>query len=133
MDNLAQVFQQWIFEEGKSPKTIESYVGDIKGYQRFLEEKAVSDQQPLSRFSFVRYKQHLLDRQFAIATINKKINSLKVLNDFLQKEGIVSESYIQLKRDRVQNAAGSEHFVTALSEEEVDRFLFYPISQFFSK
>lgn len=125
MDDLAQPFQQWLFEEGKSPKTIESYVGDIKGYQRFLEEKAVSDQQPLSRFSFVRYKQHLLEQQFAVSTINKKINSLKVFNDFLQKNGIVSEGYIQLKRDRVQIAAGSEHIVTALSEEEVDRFLFY--------
>lgn len=125
LQELLDAFKQWLTEEGKAPKTIESYVGDIKSYQRFLGEKAVSDQQPLSRFSFVRYKQHLLDEGFAVATINKKINSLKVYNDFLQKKGIVSESYIQLKRDRVQIAAGSEHVVTALSEEEVEKLLFY--------
>ena len=46
-------------------------------------------------------------------------------NDFLQKKGMVSESYIQLKRDRVQIAAGSEQIVTALSEEQVEKLLFY--------
>ncbi|WP_433744955.1 tyrosine-type recombinase/integrase [Falsibacillus pallidus] len=125
MNNLVQSFELWLTEEGKAAKTIESYVGDIKGYHLYIKDKAVSNEQPLSRFSFVRYKQHLLDQSFAVATINKKINSLKVYNDFLQKKGIVSESYIQLKRDRVVIAAGSEHVVTALSEEEVEKLLFY--------
>lgn len=125
MQELLGAFKQWLTEEGKSPKTIESYVGDVEGFQKYLTEKAVDTSQPLSRFSFVRYKQHLLDNEYAIATINKKINSLKVYNDFLQKKGIVSESYIQLKRDRVQIAAGSEQIVTALSEEQVEKLLFY--------
>lgn len=125
MQELLGAFKQWLTEEGKSPKTIESYVGDVEGFQKYLTEKAVDTSQPLSRFSFVRYKQHLLDNEYAIATINKKINSLKVYNDFLQKKGIVSESYIQLKRDRVQIAAGSEHIVAALSEEQVEKLLFY--------
>lgn len=93
LQELLGAFKQWLTEEGKSPKTIESYVGDVEGFQKYLTEKAVDTSQPLSRFSFVRYKQHLLDNEYAIATINKKINSLKVYNDFLQKKGIVSESY----------------------------------------
>ncbi|MCL6585001.1 MAG: tyrosine-type recombinase/integrase [Anoxybacillus sp.] len=123
--NLIEGFKQWLIEEGRAPKTVESYVGDVQSFQRYLAEKAVDTSQPLSRFSFVRYKQHLLDNEYAIATINKKINSLKVYNDFLQKKGMVSESYIQLKRDRVQIAAGSEQIVTALSEEQVEKLLFY--------
>lgn len=125
MNELAKAFEQWLFEEGRSAKTIESYVGDVKGFQKYLNEKAANEQQPLSRFSFVRYKQHLLDNHFAISTINKKINSLKVYNDFLQRKGLVNESYIQLKRDKVKIAAGSEHVVTALSEKEVEKLLFY--------
>jgi integrase/recombinase XerD len=125
MNEPAESFQQWLTEEGRAPKTIESYVGDIRSFQNYLAEKAADESQPLSRFSFVRYKQHLLERKFAIATINKKINSLKVYNDFLQKKELVDEGYIQLKRDRVQIAVGSEHVVTALSEEEVERLLFF--------
>ena len=125
MDDLTKDFEQWLTEEGRASKTIESYVGDIKGYHLYMKEKAVNETQAFSRFSFVRYKQYLLDRQFAVSTINKKINSLKVYNDFLLKKGLVSESYIQLKRDRVQIAAGSEHVVTALSDEEVEKVLFF--------
>jgi integrase/recombinase XerD len=123
MNELSQAFQQWLIEEGRSPKMIESYVGDIKGYQQFLNEKAADIDQPLSRFAFVRFKQFLLDENFALATINKKINSLKVYIDFLQFKRIVDENYIQLKRDRVKIAAGSEQVVDALSDEQVDKLL----------
>ncbi|MFD0050316.1 tyrosine-type recombinase/integrase [Actinomycetes bacterium NPDC127524] len=124
MNELEKMFKQWLIEGGRAPKTIESYVGDIHSFRKYLANKTENELQPLSRFSFVRYKQHLLDQNFAVSTINKKINSLKVYNDFLQKQELVAEGFVQLKRDRVHIAAGSEHEVTALSEKEVERLLF---------
>ena len=118
-------FQRWLFEEGRSAKTIESYVSDIKGFQRFLYDRAVEEQQPLSRFSFVRYKEHLQKEGYAITTINKKVNSLKVYNDFLRTIGVLNESIVVLKRDRIKIAVGSEDAVDALSEEQVEQLLFY--------
>lgn len=117
-------FSNWLFSEGKAVKTIESYVNDVKGFQAYLQEK-LKDDAVLSRFSFVRYKEHLVKKGFAVSTINKKINSLKVYNDFLRTKGVVSESFIQLKRDRIKVAAGSEDTVDALSEEQVEKLLFY--------
>ncbi|MGG3892330.1 tyrosine-type recombinase/integrase [Geobacillus stearothermophilus] len=117
-------FEQWLFAEGKAPKTIESYVNDVKGFQSYLQEK-LKDMSVLSRFSFVKYKEHLIKEGYAVSTINKKINSLKVYNDFLRTEGIVSESFIQLKRDRIKIADGSEESVDALTEEQVEKLLFY--------
>jgi integrase/recombinase XerD len=70
--NLIGEFKQWLMEEGKADKTIESYVGDIEGFQRYFGEKAVDVTQPLSRFAFVRYKQNILDEKFAVATIKKR-------------------------------------------------------------
>ena len=117
-------FEQWLFAEGKAPKTIESYVNDVKGFQSYLQEK-LKDMPVLSRFSFVKYKEHLIKEGYAVSTINKKINSLKVYNDFLRTEGIVNESFIQLKRDRIKIADGSEETVDALTEEQVEKLLFY--------
>lgn len=117
-------FKQWLFTEGKAAKTIESYVNDVKGFQSYLQEK-LNDVPVLSRFSFVRYKEHLVKENYAVSTINKKINSLKVYNDFLRTKGLLSESLIQLKRDRIKIAAGSEENVDALSEEQVEQLLFY--------
>nr|WP_255720844.1 MULTISPECIES: hypothetical protein [unclassified Anoxybacillus] len=51
---------------------MESYVGDVAKFQAYMVEKAVDSRQPLSRFSFVRYKQYLIDNGYAVATINKK-------------------------------------------------------------
>ncbi|WP_346729061.1 site-specific integrase [Lederbergia citrea] len=123
--NLVQDFEQWLEEEGKAPSTIYSYIGDVEGFQYYLAEKAAVKKQSLSRFAFERYKQHLLDESFVTATINKKINSLKVFNDFLRMKGIVKDSYIHMKRARLMVASGSEHVVTALSEKEVEVLLFY--------
>jgi len=124
MNHLA-AFGQWLIEDGKSPKTIESYSNDVKQFQLYLAEKADHETQTISRFSFVRYKQHLLDEDFKVSTINKKVNSLKVFNDFLQVKGIVDENYIQLRKDRVPIATGSERVVNALTDKEVEKVLFY--------
>ena len=117
-------FSNWLFSEGKAVKTIESYVNDVKGFQSYLQEK-LKDVPVLSRFSFVRYKEHLMKEGYAVSTINKKINSLKVYNDFLRTKGYLSESFIQLKRDRIKIAAGSEDNVDALSDEQAEQLLFY--------
>ncbi|AWE06344.1 hypothetical protein DCE79_02615 [Lysinibacillus sp. 2017] len=112
-------FEKWLVEEGRAN------VGDVDGFRTYLDEKTVGENKLLSRFSFVHYKKYLMDEGFAIATINKKINSLEVYNDFLQTKGLVNESHIQLKHDRVKIASGSEQMVTALSDEEVEKLLFY--------
>ena len=117
-------FANWLFTEGKAAKTIESYVNDVKGFQSYLQEM-LKDVPVLSRFSFVRYKEHLMKKDYAVSTINKKINSLKVYNDFLRTKGVLNETIIQLKRDRIKIAAGSEDTVDALSEEQVETLLFY--------
>ncbi|WP_432354597.1 tyrosine-type recombinase/integrase [Sporosarcina sp. A2] len=117
-------FANWLFTEGKAAKTIESYVNDVKGFQSYLQEK-LKDVPVLSRFSFVRYKEHLIKEGFAVSTINKKITSLKVYNDFLRTKGVLNETIIQLKRDRIKIATGSEDTVDALSEEQVETLLFY--------
>ncbi len=123
--DLLKEFKQWLIEDGKSPKTIESYCNDVKQFQLYVAEKAADEQQPLSRFLFVRYKQHLLDHEFKVSTINKKVNSLKVFNDFLELKGIVDGNYIQLRKDRVPIATGSEQVVEALTEAEVEQVLAY--------
>jgi site-specific recombinase XerD len=120
-------FESWLIQDGISPKTIESYVGDVKGFQLFLNSKinSVSSTINFNKFSFVRYKEYLTEKKYKVSTINKKINSLLVYNKFLVNIRVVGEMFISLKKDKVTIAAGSEKEVTALSESEVERLLFY--------
>lgn len=48
-----------------------------------------------------------------------------MFNDYLQMKQLVDGNYIQLRRDRVSIATGSEQMVEALSDEEVEQVLAY--------
>ncbi|WP_324611588.1 site-specific integrase [Bacillus massiliglaciei] len=65
-------FEQWLFTEGKAAKTIESYVNDVKGFQLYLQEK-LEDVPVLSRFSFVRYKEHLMKESMLFQPSTKRL------------------------------------------------------------
>lgn len=121
--DILKDFGQWLLEDGKSPKTVESYCNDVKQFQKYVQ--AVNEDALLTRYLFVRYKQYLMDENFATSTINKKVNSLKVYNDYLQLKGIVNDNYIQLRKDRVPIALGSEQMVEAMMDAEVERVLAY--------
>lgn len=122
--NIVDRFQEWLEEEGKAIKTIESYITDVKLFQQYLVEKDANPEVLLSRFYFTSYLKQLEKDGLAIATINKKINSLKVYNDWLFQEKIVEDVVIRLKRDRLKIANGSEAEVSVLTSEQVDALLF---------
>jgi len=115
-------FEKSLFAEGKADKTIESYATDVKGFLAYLETQS-GEGKEFNRTSFLAYLAWLSSCKYAVATINKKVNSLKVFNDFLLKKGIVRDTYIHMKKDRIGIAAGSEIEVTILSDEEVEKVL----------
>lgn len=80
-------FQKELIEDGKSPKTIESYVGDIKPFKEFLTAKGVGFNGTLQRFYVVSYKNFLVESNYEVSTINKKINSIHALNRYLIATG----------------------------------------------
>ncbi|MEK4712050.1 tyrosine-type recombinase/integrase [Sporosarcina sp. FSL K6-5500] len=121
---LAQ-FTEWLVEEGKAAKTIESYTTDVRLFQKYLTDKDVDLETLLTRFLFVQYKEHLQVLELSVATINKKVNSLKVYNDWLFGKGFVEAVYIKLKKDKVTVASGSEDEVSVLTEQQVQQFLFH--------
>lgn len=123
--DMIQQFEQSLVENGIAPKTIESYVGDVKAFCAFLSGMGVSDPGDFKRFYVVSYKNHLVDQKYAIATINKKINSLQAYNLFLIERGLTTELAVTLRKDRIKVAAGSESEVEVFSEQEVNQLLFF--------
>ncbi|MPM24943.1 hypothetical protein SDC9_71432 [bioreactor metagenome] len=72
MLQLIEDFKMSLIEDGKSPKTIESYVGDIKAFKEFLTAKGVDFNGTLQRFYVVSYKNFLVESNYEVATINKR-------------------------------------------------------------
>lgn len=124
MDYVAE-FERHLFEDGKSPSTILSYVGDIKGFLAHLESQGNRFDGKLTRISITSYKRDLEDREYKINTINKKINSLVCFNQFLTKSGVMDELVVDLRKDKIRIAYGSEQEVEVYTEHEVERLLLY--------
>ncbi|MDU1937814.1 MAG: phage integrase N-terminal SAM-like domain-containing protein [Clostridium sp.] len=118
-------FKISLIEDGKSPKTIESYIGDIKAFIEFIGSKGAEFNGTLQRFYVVSYKNFLVDSNYEVATINKKINSIHALNRYLVSTGAMKEIVVENSKDRIKIAYGSEKQVEVYSDKEVERILFY--------
>lgn len=62
--SILMLFKEWLVEEGKAVKTIESYTTDVWLFQNYLLEKDVDPEVLLTRFLFVQYREHLLKQKF---------------------------------------------------------------------
>jgi len=123
--NYLEEFKQHLFEDGKSPTTIASYVGDVRGFLVYIESKGTVFDGQLRRFYVTSYKKLLQDKDYKINTINKKINSLVCFNQFLIQSKQMDELVVDLRKDKIRIAYGSEQEVEIYSEVEVERILFY--------
>ncbi|MEK4530521.1 tyrosine-type recombinase/integrase [Solibacillus sp. FSL K6-1554] len=118
-------FRIWLEEDGRAISTVCSYVSDVSKFNQYLMEKNVDLAVPLSRFYFTSYMKYLEAEGMAISTRNKKVNSLKVYNDWLFRNRMVDEIFISIKKDKVKVAHGSEAEVSVLNDKQVEQFLFY--------
>lgn len=124
-ETILQEFQEQLLDDGKSFSTIESYVSDASSFVQYLEEKNISFTGELKRFFVTSYRRYLVEEEFEAATINKKINSLMSFNSFLIGNGYMQGQVIDLKKDKVKVAQGSEKEVSVLSEQEIEKLMFF--------
>ncbi|WP_300385493.1 phage integrase N-terminal SAM-like domain-containing protein [Clostridium sp.] len=101
-------FKISLIEDGKSTKTIESYVGEIKAFIEFIGDKGVEFNGNLQRFYVVSYKNFLVENRYEVTTINNKINSIHELNRYIVSTGAMKEIVVENSKDRVKIAYGSE-------------------------
>lgn len=101
---LIEEFEQSLIENGIAQKTRVSYVGDVKAFCTFLTGMGVEQPADLKRFYISSYKNHLMENKYAVATINKKINSLQAFNLFLIDRKLTTEQVVTLRKDRIKTA-----------------------------
>lgn len=116
---IVSAFAAYLSEDGKRPKTIQSYVGDVTGFLDHLAVMGVDFNGDLKRFHVTGYRNLLLEEGYEATTVNKKVNSLQSFNHWLSSNGLATEHVIDLRKDRVRVAAGSEKQVEVYSEKQL--------------
>lgn len=123
--SVMEQFKQWLIEDGRAATTVSSYINDVQKFNSYLVKRDADPEVLLSRFYFTSYLKHLEAEGMKVNTINKKITSLKVYNDWLIQQGYVTEVFVLMKRDKIRIATGSEDEVSVLDDFQVDQFLFH--------
>ncbi len=72
-----QAFSHFLFREEKSSATIEKYLRDVRAFARFAQN------QPITRELVIDYKKSLIQRCYAVCSINSMLASLNSLLLFL--------------------------------------------------
>lgn len=101
-ERIVQEFTDHLVADGKSPKNIDSYVGDVDGFLQWLREKDLTFTGDLKRFYITTYRDYLLKNNYKVNTINKKINSLQSFTHFLQQQGYTNQQVMNLRKDKVK-------------------------------
>ncbi|AGX41809.1 phage integrase N-terminal SAM-like domain-containing protein [Clostridium saccharobutylicum] len=103
---IIEEFKTNLIEDGKSPKTIESYVGDTSAFVAFIESKGVDFAGEMKRFYIISYRNYLIENQYELSTINKKVNSIQSFNKYLIDNGYTKDVVVDIAKDRVKLAYG---------------------------
>ena len=122
-----QAFEDYLDSDGKSSKTLDSYLGDVEEFMKYLALQSVTDPSQIRRNHVTAFRSSLFARDLKPATINKKVNSLSCFCAFLREKGILSQSETPVvpKKDRVKIAFGSDTSVSTFTEEELAKLLNY--------
>ena len=124
-EQIVTDFEEALAADGKADKTLESYVGDIRGFLKWLESKGTIFTGNLKRFHITSYRNYLVQEGYEINTINKKINSLQSFNQFLIDRKYLTGHIVDIRKDKVKVAAGSEKEVKVFTDVEIEKLLFY--------
>lgn len=121
---LIERFAQYLKEDGKRLPTIQSYAGDVDGFLAYLKQMGSDFDGNLKRFHITSYRNRLVEDGYEASTVNKKINSLQAFNRWLIDQGLTTDDVVDLRKDKVKTAAGSEKQVEVFTEKQLERLLF---------
>lgn len=91
---LIQDFENHLQRVELAPATIRNYAADVRGFVRWLETQRSDPMPPVPRASdFAEYRLHLIQgTEQSPATINRRLQALRVFGRFLQEAGYAQEN-----------------------------------------
>lgn len=88
MNQAAQEYLAHLrIERGCSPLTVEAYGADLADYLCFLDEAGLSDLRRIDREAVVAYEADLMERGYAVTSVDRHISVVKGFHRFCVTEG----------------------------------------------
>lgn len=108
-------------EKKKSKNTLDAYVGDLKEFKTFLDERGVA-LEAAANTDVVGYLLKLKEDGKSTSTVNRKIASVRLFYKYLMSVGAVKNNPVS----NIKSAHVEKKSIEYLTIEEVDRLLSLP-------
>ena len=79
-------------ERGASLLTIEAYAADLADYASFIEEASIVDVSRIDRDAIFAYEADLVEREYAITSIDRHVSVVKSFHKFCQREEFTADN-----------------------------------------
>jgi integrase/recombinase XerD len=127
--NIQEFLDYLVTERGSSDNTVAAYRNDLTQFYDFVTQPAQLDGRAnwggLTRDHLINYILYLKEREYASATVARKVAATKSFCHFLLRTGVISEDPTEdLDSPRVK-----KQLPHTLSAEEVDRLLALPAEE----
>ncbi len=109
-------------EEGSSPLTIESYLGDIERYTAWLAERRITEPATVTRRDVEIYIEYLREAGRSPKTVARAFAALRAFHRFCLREGVAGSD----PTDKLAVSPGRRRLPDVLSIPEVVRLLETP-------
>jgi integrase/recombinase XerD len=124
--NIQEFLDYLIAEKGSSDNTIAAYRNDLTQFHAFVSQPGQLDEEgiweDLTRDHLINYILYLKEREYASATVARKVAATKSFCHFLLRTGVILDDPAEdLDSPRVK-----KQLPQTLSPEEVDRLLALP-------
>ena len=87
-------FIEYMKNEGIAENTYKSYTSDVKLFQNYYKDSYGEELKTLTHADISMYKSYLLKENMVASTVNRKLSSLKLYNQFLIEQNIQSDIVI---------------------------------------
>lgn len=94
--SIASAIEEYLghlsIERGSAPLTIEAYSADLSDYAAYLEEAGIDSLQDITRDTITSYEADLLERGYAISSVDRHLSVLKGFHRFCVQEGLAENN-----------------------------------------
>jgi integrase/recombinase XerD len=108
----------------RSEKTRRAYQNDLRDFSRFVGLEQLDEFRVVTRAHIIAWRQTLAQRQFAEATVRRKLSALSSLFDYLCEKNAVAHNPVKGVKRPLANT--NEGKTPALSNEQARRLLEAP-------
>ncbi|MCQ2550655.1 MAG: tyrosine recombinase [Clostridia bacterium] len=119
---MINLFIDNLKSEKVAKNTIDAYSQDLKGFEKFLNERGIFKVEEATKSDVASYLMNLKMEGKSKSTVNRKLASVRALYKFLLKEGVVREN----PGDGIKVPKIERKPIEYLSVEEIDKLLSMP-------